>query len=120
MVVVAALAAGGCGGKLAFHSSTTPHQSTSTPATTTATAAAAPTESPRIIDGSFYSPAVRGTLHYQVALPPGYATNGKRYPVLYMLHGLPASAGAYKGVAAVDLSIFTPRRDEYTAEEALL
>ena len=77
------------------------------PATTTAgqtttaatTASVAATGTPRIIDGTFYSPAVRGTLHYQIALPPGYATSGKRYPVLYVLHGLPASAEAYKGVA---------------------
>jgi enterochelin esterase-like enzyme len=55
--------------------------------------------SPQIINASFYSPAVRGRLHFQIALPPGYATSGKRYPVLYVLHGLPASAEAYKGVA---------------------
>lgn len=110
VVVLAALAAGGCGGSSVFHSGSASSAtqaaaassvSTSTPVVTThtTTAPAAPTGSPRIIDGSFYSPAVKGTLHYQIALPPGYATDGKRYPVLYVLHGLPASAGAYKGVA---------------------
>ena len=105
MLVVAALAVGGCGASVPDHSSSASATSqTSTSAATTTTAAAtasapAPAGSPRIIDGSFYSPAVRGTLHYQIALPPGYATDGKRYPVLYVLHGLPASAQAYKGVA---------------------
>ena len=40
--------------------------------------------------GSFYSNAMRGTLHYSVALPSGYAKSGKSYPVVYYLHGLPA------------------------------
>jgi enterochelin esterase-like enzyme len=111
IVVVAALAAGGCGASTAFHPSAagrarqaaaTSRVSSSTPVVTThttETGSAAAAGSPRIIDGSFYSPAVRGTLHFQIALPPGYATSGKRYPVLYVLHGLPASAQAYKGVA---------------------
>ena len=48
-------------------------------------------------DGSFYSDAVDGTLHYSIALPPGYAS-GERYPVIYVLHGLPANDQAYKGI----------------------
>jgi enterochelin esterase-like enzyme len=110
VVVVLALAAGGCGGSTALHStsgadmqragatsgvsSSTPVVTTHTTTTVTGTAGA-----PRIIDSSFYSPAVRGTLHFQIALPPGYATSGKRYSVLYVLHGLPGSAESYKGVA---------------------
>jgi enterochelin esterase-like enzyme len=107
LVVVAALAAGGCGGSAAAHGASTSTQasptsgvSTATPVVTTHTTTTPSANStPRVVDGSFYSPAVRGTLHYQIALPPGYATSGKRYPVLYVLHGLPASAEAYKGVA---------------------
>ena len=110
MLVVAALAVGGCGASVPVHSSSASSTSqtsasaatspAATAATTTASStASAPSGSPRIIDGSFYSPAVRGTLHYQIALPPGSATDGKRYPVLYVLHGLPASAPAYKSVA---------------------
>ena len=53
---------------------------------------------PRIVDGAFYSNAVDGTLHYSIALPPGYDTSGKRYPVVYVLHGLPADENAYKGI----------------------
>ena len=109
VLVVAALAAGGCGAGAGVHRVSAPSSrsvsasssvSASTPAVTTHTTAAPGTAAtPRIIDGSFYSPAVKGTLHYQIALPPGYAGNDKRYPVLYVLHGLPASAEAYKGVA---------------------
>ena len=53
---------------------------------------------PRIEDGSFHSKAVNGTLHYAIALPPGYDSSGKRYPVVYFLHGLPANDQAYKGI----------------------
>jgi len=44
------------------------------------------------------SPALRGPLRAVVVLPPGYATSGDRYPVVYFLHGLPASPFAYRGV----------------------
>jgi enterochelin esterase-like enzyme len=57
-----------------------------------------PTQQPRIVYGSYNSHAVHGTLHYAVALPPGYATSHRRYPVIYVLHGLPASPTAYRGV----------------------
>jgi len=42
--------------------------------------------------------AVDGTLDYSIALPPGYDTSGERYPVIYVLHGLPSSDQAYKGI----------------------
>ncbi len=97
LTLALAVAAGGCGSGVAAPPRTATSLASITATTTGAGAAA--TGTPRIIDGSFYSPAVRGMLHYQMALPPGYATSGKRYPVLYVLHGLPASAEAYKGVA---------------------
>jgi S-formylglutathione hydrolase FrmB len=53
---------------------------------------------PRIEDRSFHSTAVNGTLHYAIALPPGYDSSGARYPVVYFLHGLPANDQAYKDV----------------------
>jgi enterochelin esterase-like enzyme len=53
---------------------------------------------PTIEDGSFHSRAVDGTLHYSIGLPPGYATSGRRYPVIYFLHGLPADATAYEDI----------------------
>ena len=33
-----------------------------------------------------------------VYLPPGYSANGPRYPVIYFLHGLPASPVSYRHV----------------------
>jgi enterochelin esterase-like enzyme len=41
------------------------------------------------------SPHLGGTLPAQVYLPAGYSTAGKRYPVVYFLHGLPASPSSY-------------------------
>ena len=51
----------------------------------------------RRIDSAFRSQALGGSLRFEAYLPPGYATSGKRYPVLYFLHGLPAGPTGYKG-----------------------
>ncbi len=56
---------------------------------------------PRMIDGSYASKALRGTSHYRVYLPAGYGSGGKRYPVIYLLHGLPATADAYKSIGFI-------------------
>jgi len=75
--------------------------SASTPPRTTPAkpvAARAPKGPPTFANGSFRSKAVGGTLHYEVALPPGYATSARRYPVVYFLHGLPAGAAAYNHI----------------------
>jgi enterochelin esterase-like enzyme len=57
---------------------------------------------------SFTSAALKGTMHYSVYLPAGYATSSQRYPVVYFLHGLPATATAYRSIeqlaAAVEAS----------------
>jgi enterochelin esterase-like enzyme len=55
----------------------------------------------RTIDGSYRSRALRGTIHYRVYLPAGYATSGKRYPVIYLLHGLPGTADSYRSIGFV-------------------
>jgi enterochelin esterase-like enzyme len=55
----------------------------------------------RIVYGSFASRALRGTDHYAVYLPRGYAGSRTRFPVVYYLHGLPASANAYRAIGAV-------------------
>jgi enterochelin esterase-like enzyme len=36
----------------------------------------------------FYSPELDRDMPYWIYLPPDYGTGGRRYPVLYMLHGL--------------------------------
>jgi enterochelin esterase-like enzyme len=46
------------------------------------------------------SRAVEGTLHYAVYLPPGYANGNRRYPVVYFLHGLPAST-SYRNIGSI-------------------
>jgi len=62
-----------------------------------AAAAAAVLRQSRDLDEQIRSVAVRGPVHARVVLPPDYATSGKRYPVVYFLHGLPANAAAYRG-----------------------
>jgi putative tributyrin esterase len=49
------------------------------------------------VERAIYSPAVAGRLSLAVYLPANYATSGKRYPVVYFLHGLPAVAGSFRG-----------------------
>jgi enterochelin esterase-like enzyme len=44
------------------------------------------------------TPSLGGELRAAVVLPPGYATSGKRYPVVYFLHGLPAASFSYRGI----------------------
>jgi enterochelin esterase-like enzyme len=81
--VAAALALGGCGGA----GNGTPSAATPSP--------------PRTIYGSYSSTALAGTIHYAVYLPAGYDESGKRYPVIYLLHGLPGTAESYKSIGFV-------------------
>jgi len=62
---------------------------------------AADNSTPTAIDTSFPSRSLDASLHYLVVLPPGYATSGLRYPVVYFLHGLPAGPTAYRSIAWV-------------------
>jgi S-formylglutathione hydrolase FrmB len=50
---------------------------------------------------SFRSQALGGVDHYSVYLPSGYEAGTARYPVVYFLHGLPASATAYRSIQPV-------------------
>src|SRR5919198_375318 len=45
----------------------------------------------RTVDASFHSAALDGRLALIIHLPPGYSRGHARYPVIYFLHGLPAS-----------------------------
>jgi len=49
------------------------------------------------LERTIYSPAVKGRLRLAVYLPAGYGDGNRRYPVLYFLHGLPASSSSYRG-----------------------
>ena len=42
------------------------------------------------------SPSLNGSLPTQVYLPPFYSPRGRRYPVVYFLHGLPANPQSYR------------------------
>ena len=50
---------------------------------------------------SFRSKALGGIDHYSVYLPAGYDPDTARYPVVYFLHGLPASPTAYRSIQPV-------------------
>jgi enterochelin esterase-like enzyme len=53
-----------------------------------------------LLEGSFHSNALRGQVGFEIYLPQGYAHSGKRYPVVYFLHGLPAGSRSFRGAAA--------------------
>jgi putative tributyrin esterase len=51
---------------------------------------------PQPIDLSLPATALRDRMGLRVYLPPAYHRTTKRYPVIYFLHGLPASSSAYR------------------------
>jgi len=59
----------------------------------------------RTRDTGFQSVALNGTLHFEITLPADYATSGKRYPVVYFLHGLPSGSDAYRNVGFVQRAL---------------
>ena len=64
---------------------------------------------------NFFSPALHGEHHYTVYLPPHYArqaARGRRFPVLYLLHGDPGSPEVFirAGALAVQEDVLTARR----------
>jgi S-formylglutathione hydrolase FrmB len=62
-----------------------------------AAATAAVLRQSRDLDEQIRSVALEGSVHARVVLPPDYDSSGKRYPVVYFLHGLPAAADSYRG-----------------------
>jgi len=59
----------------------------------------------RTLDTGYTSHALGGRLHYEVYLPPDYDSSGLRYPVVYFLHGLPASGTSYRSVRFVERAL---------------
>jgi S-formylglutathione hydrolase FrmB len=59
----------------------------------------------RRLDASFTSAAVGSRLHFEVYLPSGYEAGPTRYPVLYVLHGLPSTASAYTTLGFVERAL---------------
>jgi enterochelin esterase-like enzyme len=69
---------------------------------------AAAATSERQLDTAFRSLALGGTLHFRVYLPAGYDDGSLRYPVIYFLHGLPASPNGYQGAGFVAQALGRP------------
>jgi enterochelin esterase-like enzyme len=63
---------------------------------------------------AFRSHAVNSRLHFLIALPEGYGTSGLRYPVVYFLHGPPASPTSYQNLTWVAQSL------EQTGRQAIV
>ena len=61
--------------------------------------------SPRQQDTDLQSHAIAGQLHFVAYLPSGYDQGTTRYPVVYLLHGLPASGTGYRGVGFVEQAL---------------
>src|SRR3569623_265607 len=112
----------------ACSSSSTTQPAPTPPATPVASgsAAAASVKKGTVNERTFHSAALGVDKTYLVYLPEGYATSGKRYPVLYYLHGLGGDARSwFKGghlAAAADQHglqalVVTPAGDDgfYTA-----
>jgi enterochelin esterase-like enzyme len=64
----------------------------------------------RVVDVSFHSRALAGPLALVVYLPPGYGSGSTRYPVVYFLHGLPASPVAYRNIGFLARALDRLRR----------
>jgi enterochelin esterase-like enzyme len=78
------------------------------------TAVADGTPSTKALTASFQSQALRSRLHFAVYLPGSYAGGSGRYPVVYFLHGLPASATSYLHLEWVSAAL------AHTGREAIL
>jgi enterochelin esterase-like enzyme len=63
---------------------------------------------------SFTSRALQRSMPYLVYLPPGYATTVRRYPVLYMLHGMGGSDNEWRTYGLLDLADKMIRAGELT------
>jgi S-formylglutathione hydrolase FrmB len=48
-----------------------------------------------VLSETFYSPALGVRKAYKIYLPEGYTESGKRYPVIYLLHGLGVTEAAW-------------------------
>jgi enterochelin esterase-like enzyme len=63
------------------------------------------TPSLRTQDTEFRSQAIDGQLHFVAYLPSGYDQGTTRYPVVYLLHGLPAGGTGYRGIGFVEQAL---------------
>lgn len=59
---------------------------------------------PDVRSMTFDSQALRRPMPYSVYLPPGYERSAKRYPVLYMLHGMGGSRDEWRTYGLIDVA----------------
>jgi enterochelin esterase-like enzyme len=55
----------------------------------------------QVVYGSYSSKALAGTIHFAVYLPAGYKGPTTRYPVIYLLHGLPGTDTSYRSIGFI-------------------
>lgn len=72
------------------------------PAAAATTGARDAAAGPRVEERTFTSDALGRTMPYLVYLPPGYAAGSRRYPVLYMLHGMGGSDTEWRSYGLLD------------------
>lgn len=65
---------------------------------------------PRLLELTMRTPAIATSVHVRVLLPFDYGTSGRRYPVLYLLHGSLGDASQWTtgGYAAESLTAHLP------------
>jgi enterochelin esterase-like enzyme len=79
------------------------------PAAAAAAGRRAPATAARALSIACPSPSLGGLLPAQVYLPAGYSPTGRRYPVVYFLHGLPAGPSSYTANAFVASALAAAR-----------
>jgi len=57
---------------------------------------------------TYNSPSVGRALTYRIDLPDDYATSGRRYPVIYLLHGLGGDEGSWDSIRPTEKSLRIP------------
>ena len=58
----------------------------------------------RLLAVNYYSTALHRRAGYMVYLPPGYSSN-RRYPVYYLLHGMPGQPKVFVDIANIDVRL---------------
>src|SRR2546421_8289550 len=58
----------------------------------------------RLLNVNFYSRALHRRAFYLAYLPPGYNAS-RRYPVLYLLHGMPRRPQVFVNIANLDVRL---------------
>jgi enterochelin esterase-like enzyme len=67
---------------------------------------------PQVLALSFNSAALGRAMPYSVYLPPGYGTTARRYPVLYMLHGMSGTNEEWQSYGIFDRADAMIRKGE--------